>query len=130
MAISKTLTPTNETIQIPAMTDAPDASVFSNCIDKEADAINALNSKLVYGFNDLHKRVAWGTTLNVEHSTANPLWLVGINAQELYLVANQTGGMTFNKIFGATTTATITRESTTQFTVTRDSNASIYAIAL
>ena len=46
MATSKTLTPTNETIQIPAMTDAPDASVFSNCIDKEADAINALNSKL------------------------------------------------------------------------------------
>ena len=45
MATSKTLTPTNETIQIPAMTDAPDASVFSNCIDKEADAINALNSK-------------------------------------------------------------------------------------
>lgn len=46
MATSKTLTPTNETIQIPAMTDAPDASVFSNCIDKEADAINALNSKI------------------------------------------------------------------------------------
>jgi len=46
MATSKTLTPTNETISIPAMTDVPDASVFSNCVDKEADAINALNGKI------------------------------------------------------------------------------------
>ena len=46
MATSKTLAPTNVTIQIPAMTDTPDASVFSNCVDKEADAINALNSKI------------------------------------------------------------------------------------
>lgn len=45
MASSKTLTPTNVTISIPAMTDVPDASVFSNCVDKEADAINALNNK-------------------------------------------------------------------------------------
>ena len=46
MATSKTLTPTNVTISIPAMTDSPDASVFSNCVDKEADAINSLNSKI------------------------------------------------------------------------------------
>lgn len=47
MASSKTLTPTNVTISIPAMTDVPDASVFSNCVDKEADAINTLNTKTV-----------------------------------------------------------------------------------
>lgn len=47
MATSKTLAPTNVTISIPAMADAPDASVFSNCVDKEADAINALNSHFV-----------------------------------------------------------------------------------
>ena len=47
MATSKTLSPTNVTISIPAMGDQPDASVFSNCIDKEADAINTLNSQLV-----------------------------------------------------------------------------------
>ena len=46
MATSKTLAPTNVTISIPAMADQPDASVFSNCIDKEADAINALNSQI------------------------------------------------------------------------------------
>ena len=46
MATNKTLSPTNVTIAIPAMGDAPDASVFSNCIDKEADAINTLNSQI------------------------------------------------------------------------------------
>ena len=51
MATSKTLAPTNVTISIPAMADAPDASVFSNCVDKEADAINALNSHLVKSAN-------------------------------------------------------------------------------
>ena len=45
MATSKTLAPTNVTISIPAMTDAPNASVLANCADKEADAINALNSQ-------------------------------------------------------------------------------------
>lgn len=55
MATSKTLTPTNVTIQIPDFTDQPDQRVNSNCIDKEADAINALNGKsmsaLVNGSN-------------------------------------------------------------------------------
>ena len=49
MATSKTLAPTNVTISIPAMTDQPSASVLANCADKEADAINALNSQLVNG---------------------------------------------------------------------------------
>ena len=44
MATSKTLTPTNVTISIPEFTDQPDQRVNSNCIDKEADAINALNN--------------------------------------------------------------------------------------
>lgn len=56
MATSKTLSPTNVTISIPAMTDTPDAAVFSNCIDKEADAINTLSSQISYktisDFND------------------------------------------------------------------------------
>ena len=46
MATNKTLNPTGVTIAIPAMADKPDASVFSNCIDKEADAINTLNSNI------------------------------------------------------------------------------------
>ena len=46
MAISKTLTPTNVTIQIPDFTDRPDQRANSNCIDKEADAINALNTHI------------------------------------------------------------------------------------
>ena len=46
MATSKTLAPTNVTIQIPEFTDQPDQRVNSNCIDKEADAINALNAQI------------------------------------------------------------------------------------
>ncbi len=46
MATSKTLTPTNVTIFIPEFTDQPDQRVNSNCIDKEADAINALNTAI------------------------------------------------------------------------------------
>ena len=48
MATNKTLAPTNVTISIPAMTDAPNASVLANCADKEADAINALNSQIAH----------------------------------------------------------------------------------
>lgn len=46
MATSKTLNPTNVTISIPAMSDVPDAAVFSNCVDKEADAINVLGTNV------------------------------------------------------------------------------------
>lgn len=46
MATSKLLKPTNVTIQIPEFTDQPDQRVNSNCIDKAADAINALNDNM------------------------------------------------------------------------------------
>lgn len=46
MATSKTLTPTNQTIAVPALTDSPDISVPADAIDKEADAINALDSNV------------------------------------------------------------------------------------
>lgn len=44
MATSKTLSPTGVAISIPGFTDAPDQRVNSNCIDKEADAINSLQT--------------------------------------------------------------------------------------
>ena len=46
MATTKTLTPTNQTISIPELSDAPDMSVPADAISKEADAINSLNSKI------------------------------------------------------------------------------------
>ena len=46
MATSKLLRPTNVTISIPAFTDQPDQRVNSNCIDKEADAINTLSEQI------------------------------------------------------------------------------------
>ena len=46
MATSKLLKPTNVTISIPEFTDQPDQRVNSNCLDKEADAINSLSEHL------------------------------------------------------------------------------------
>ena len=66
MATSKTLAPTNVTISIPAMTDAPNASVMSNCIDKEADAINTLNSQITTKIGDFYAvQLNYGTTITV-----------------------------------------------------------------
>lgn len=62
MATSKTLAPTNVTISIPAMTDAPNASVLSNCIDKEADAINTLNSQMATKANIQKGNIAGGAS--------------------------------------------------------------------
>lgn len=52
MATSKLLKPTNVTISIPEFTDQPDQRVNSNCIDKEADAINSLNDQIVTEYTD------------------------------------------------------------------------------
>lgn len=48
---TKTLTPTNQTVTLPDMTERPNASVLVDGIGKEADAINALDSKLIRGDN-------------------------------------------------------------------------------
>lgn len=40
MATSKTLTPTNQTVSIPAMADVPDMSVVATTLDKMVDAVN------------------------------------------------------------------------------------------
>lgn len=68
MATSKTLTPTNVTIQIPEFTDQPDQRVNSNCIDKEADAINALNTAITNIGTIVEKNVA-NQTLNANGQT-------------------------------------------------------------
>ena len=50
MATSKTLKPTNQSISIPALSDAPDISVLADAVDKEADAINTLwDGRVFYG---------------------------------------------------------------------------------
>ena len=45
-ATTKTLTPTNQTISIPAFTDKPDNRLQTDSTSKLADAVNALNSKI------------------------------------------------------------------------------------
>ena len=81
MATSKTLAPTNVTISIPAMTDQPDASVFSNCVDKEADAINALNSQIANPKNVAYTSVT-GTS-QAQFETALTTALNGMGTGEI-----------------------------------------------
>lgn len=76
MATSKTLTPTNVTIQIPAMTDAPDQSVNSNCIDKLGDAVNTLNSQIA------NKIKVKKLTLGSSVSTSGGNFMLEFNAAE------------------------------------------------
>ena len=73
MATSKTLAPTNVTISIPAMTDAPNASVLANCADKEADAINALNSQIANPANVAYTNVSGTSQAQFESALVTAL---------------------------------------------------------
>ena len=83
---SKTLAPTNQTITIPDMTERPNASVLTDAIGKEADAINALNSNIqlkydtsvggISAFRVLDNITIWlgsGLTISTDGKTANQL---------------------------------------------------------
>ena len=58
-ATTKTLTPTNQTISIPAFTDKPDNRLQTDSTSKLADAVNALNSNKS---NKILSMVVEGTT--------------------------------------------------------------------
>ena len=81
MATSKTLAPTNVTISIPAMTDQPNASVLANCADKEADAINALNSQIA-NLPDVSYASISGNTLSAFESSIDSA-LDGMNTGDV-----------------------------------------------
>lgn len=49
---TKTLTPTNQTITLPDMTERPNASVLVDGIGKDADAINALSEHIANNYTD------------------------------------------------------------------------------
>ncbi len=126
MATSKTLQPTNVTIQIPAMTDQPDASVFSNCIDKEADAINELNSQL----GQVKMQASYGTASTGSVTLPVPLAgrycilffaanMVGIvkydQSQTMYIMGDVPTGWTITDNKDNDRTMTITRSNGSNF---------------
>ena len=88
MAISKTLTPTNVTIQIPDFTDRPDQRANSNCIDKEADAINALNTQIA---NLIKTTNAVSVTTNASGTVVLDTSALNPSTQVLLGVANGGG---------------------------------------
>ena len=106
MATNKTLTPTNVTIQIPDFTDRPDQRVTNNCIDKEADAINALNSNI----SNLFANHTYGTWTQTRNSNSD-VWTAPSDciAHIMFYIPITYGGgfTTISLIVGSTTYAYI-----------------------
>ena len=120
MATSKTLSPTNETISIPAMSDQPDAAVFSNCIDKEADAINALNSQ-IGNLKFFATSVAsnGSKTLTIANDTRAIIYTVGgsQNVMDCISINSTSGGVVAYKSMNAPSGQTVST-STNALTIT------------
>jgi len=74
---TKTLTPTNQTITLPDMTERPDASVLVDGIGKDADAINALSDQIAK-FDGSTTPYAGGQ--NPNNYTAPGVFHIGISA--------------------------------------------------
>ena len=123
MATSKTLKPTNVTISIPAMSDRPNQSVNSNCIDKLADAVNNLQDNTTKRNN-----TGWGTTITakvqgalalilINNYVLVQLWIPSTNDISVLVMAE---GTTFKKT-GANGSVTFGQTSEgTNYTITRD----------
>ena len=129
MATSKTLTPTNVTIQIPAFTDQPDQRANSNCIDKEADAINALMDKFS-GVKINTFAVSLPVTLNMPNGSYHALFVAGPYSNRGYgaglAVVNSSGSVYPHVLDGSdvsmtagTNTLTIANGSSTTATTVR-----------
>ena len=84
MATSKLLKPTNVTISIPGFTDQPDQRVNSNCIDKEADAINSLSDHIANKVNLVKSGYANNDTVALDRNKyyllvgGNEYWTVNL----------------------------------------------------
>lgn len=97
MATNKTIQPTNVTVQIPAMADVPDASVFSNAIDKSIDGINTLNSHTVYLSHYNGNNV---TIVLPNYSTALCTALVSGVGSSAFAIYRSGNSITFHHIAG------------------------------
>ena len=110
MATSKTLAPTGVTVQVPAMTDAPDMAVPANAIDKTIDAVNALDSKLggLIGYKTSASGANNNTLIiNLESTTSAKEYMIlgyGISSGQqivgFILYARASTGLAIIKSFG------------------------------
>lgn len=118
MAVTtKTLTPTNQTVTLPDMTERPDASVLVTDISREADAINAIASQI----GDL------GMTYLGQIPTTGGTFTVGNNSR-IMLVSffNNTNGVCLMHVYsssgGAVSIFDYTSKSHTMLTFSSSGN--------
>ena len=133
MATSKTLTPTNQTISIPELTDAPDISVPADAIDKEADAINTLNSNTIkksatslgtYGYASEVVRAIKNSILSLLNNGESMLCSFVTNADRDYWHNGQTYIGVVSKKDGNAYSGIFTSGKGDSFTCGTDDNAS------
>ena len=93
MATSKLLKPTNVTISIPEFTDQPDQRVNSNCLDKEADAINALSEQI--------GKHSFGTAVTLTYNTAYTTTADGYVVDELGGNTTDSSAIMVNNVYVA-----------------------------
>ena len=132
MATSKTLTPTGVTISIPEFTDQPDQRVNSNCIDKEADAINRLDTNMA-GVTFLTKTVAGNGSVDISIANSKRC-VVFVNGtqtstQGMCIAGATSGGVIRKTELNSMTGITFTTDTNT-LTVTNGTSYSAYLIIM
>ena len=130
MATSKLLKPTNVTISIPEFTDQPDQRVNSNCIDKEADAINSL-SEQIGSLKFIHVSVNGNTskTVTIANTTRVLIYTSGgaVNSMTMYSVSSNSAGTMYIKEFISGSNITVTSSATNSFTITNSGSGQAHA---
>lgn len=134
-ATTKTLTPTNQTISIPAFTDKPDNRLQTDSTGKLADAVNALSEQIMnLGGGKIYGQSTNTVTIPVPTSgyytgyiLITPYNSQGMQAAGFYMIHNVNGNIHVSKIsdeFASVTGFTVsdgvltltTAESTYYFT--------------
>lgn len=119
MATSKLLKPTNVTISIPEFTDQPDQRVNSNCIDKEADAINSLSEHKAEFNTTIKDTRLPSTNQQIENvligTSRNIMYLGNSGTIDDVLVQTKTGDLSINEARNSIASGLISASATYQF---------------
>ena len=134
MAVTtKTLTPTNQTVTLPDMTERPDASVLVTDISREVDAINALNSTISNKIKLLGNTPA-SKDYTIDGSSRLIMFAIGTNDQRAAVVSvfsNASGAISIAEIGGNNHTAiSFSSSANNKITVTNSSGSGIPLYAL
>jgi hypothetical protein len=136
MATTKTLKPTNVTISIPEFTDQPDQRVNSNCIDKEADAINSLSDQIANILNwKVYKQIGTSNgskssiAITLPNSSSGKIMVsadsIARNFEAMYRVTSG-GSVAINEIVKGSQVTVSTSGATITITTSNSGSSVVY----